>query len=59
MEQAIDLVKLKLIDSIRSKNLFHIDYLIAYYLELIILERQSSFNQFLGEKILQDMVRFY
>merc|ERR1712228_358709 len=34
IEKSIDFIKLRLIDSIKTHDIFHIDYLIAYYLEL-------------------------
>jgi hypothetical protein len=56
IEKTLDLVRLQLIDSIKTNEIFHMDVLLAYYLELSILERQSSFNRSFGEKMLQNLL---
>jgi len=56
IEKTIDLVKLHIIDSIKPYDIFHMDILLAYYLELSILERQSSFDSDLGKKMLQKLL---
>jgi len=55
-EKSIDLIKLQIIDYIKPYELFHMDMLLAYYLELSILERQLSFNATSGEKMLRKML---
>ena len=56
IEKTIDLVKLHIIDSIKPYDTFHMDILLAYYLELSILERQASFNSELGKEMLEKLL---
>jgi len=56
IEKSIDFIRLKLIDSLKSLDVFHTDYLLAYYLELTILERHTKFNLVLGQEKLKNIL---
>lgn len=56
IEKTIDLIRFQLIDSIKTNEIFHMDFILAYYLELSILERQMSLNRSFGKKILQNIL---
>jgi len=56
VEKSIDFIRLKLIDSLKTLDVFNIDYLLAYYLELSILERHTKFNLALGQKKLEKIL---
>lgn len=57
IEKTIDLIKLQIINSIKKNSTFSMDTILAYYLELSILERQTSLIGFDGEKNIQKILK--
>jgi hypothetical protein len=59
IQKTIDLIKLQEIDFLKPTDMFHIDTLLAYYLELSILERSFSFNRVNGRKQVQNILNSF
>jgi hypothetical protein len=58
-QKTIDLIKLQEIDFLKPTDVFHIDTLLAYYLELSILERAFSFDRVNGRKQVQNILNSF
>jgi len=58
-QKTIDLIKLQEIDFLKPTDVFHTDTLLAYYLELSILERAFSFDRVNGRKQVQNILNSF
>jgi hypothetical protein len=58
-QKTIDLIKLQEIDFLKPTDVFHKDTLLAYYLELSILERSFSFDRVNGRKQVQNILNSF
>ena len=56
MEYTDNLISLEIVRILKPLEIFHMDNLIAYYIELSIIERQHNFNRLIGIRRLYNLL---
>jgi hypothetical protein len=57
IEKLIILLQLKEIDYLKQNDIFHADTILAYYLEISLLEKYFGFNQQLGHDMIKNILK--